>query len=212
RNLEQGPWDYLVGGSESETTMRRNRLAFDRLAFRPRVLRDVSRVDTSGELLGMKLRIPVLPAPIGSVQAFAPEGAVASAKAAAFGTVYVVSSGTQPALEETAASTDAPKIFQLYVNGDMDWVREIVGRVKAAGYRALCLTVDLAAYSRRERPMLTRWEMTRRRAEVNRSYLAALNWETAAAIRELWGGPFMLKGIQTAEDAEIAVQHGVDVI
>src|SRR6476661_8859017 len=60
RNLEQGPWDYLVGGAESETTMRRNRLGFDRLGFRPRVLVDVSQIDTSTTFLGQKLRIPVM--------------------------------------------------------------------------------------------------------------------------------------------------------
>jgi len=213
RNLEQGPWDYLAGGAESETTMRRNRLGFDRLAFRPRVLVDVSNIDPSTDFLGERLRIPVLLAPIGSLQVFAPEGAVASARAAAaFGTMPVVSSATQPLLEETAAATDAPKIFQLYVHGDLEWVREIVARVKAAGYKALCITVDVAVYSRRERPMLTRWSTPTQRAAVNRSFLASLTWETLDQIKELWGGPLMLKGVQTAEDAALAVQHGVDVI
>ena len=72
RRVHQGVWDYLVGGSESETTLRRNRLAFDRLAFRPRVLRDVSSIDTSTEFLGHKLRIPVMLAPVGSLQVFDP--------------------------------------------------------------------------------------------------------------------------------------------
>ena len=74
KNLEQGAWDYLVGGSESETTLRRNRLAYDKLGFRPRVLRDVSKIDTSTEFLGQKLRMPVMLAPIGSLQAFTPDG------------------------------------------------------------------------------------------------------------------------------------------
>ena len=77
RNLPQPVWDYLSGGSESETTMRRNRLALDSLAFRPRVLVDVSEVDTSTTVLGHKLRIPVMLAPIGSLQQITPEGAVA---------------------------------------------------------------------------------------------------------------------------------------
>lgn len=213
RNLEQGPWDYLVGGSESETTMRRNRLGFDRLAFRPRILVDVSSIDPSTTFLGQRLRIPVMLAPIGSLQAFAPEGGVASARAAAaFGTMPVISSATLPGLEETAASTTGPKVFQLYVRGDEEWTREIVDRVKAAGYQALALTVDVAVYSRRERPMLTRWDTPTQRAAVDRRPLAALTWEKMAAIREMWGGPFMLKGVQTAEDAVLAVKHGVDVI
>ena len=92
KNLVQGAWDYLVGASESETTLRRNRRAFDRIAFRPRVLVDVSAIDPSTTFLGHKLRIPVMLAPIGSLQSFDPEGAAASSKAAAeFGTMHVVS-------------------------------------------------------------------------------------------------------------------------
>jgi isopentenyl diphosphate isomerase/L-lactate dehydrogenase-like FMN-dependent dehydrogenase len=213
RNLGQGPWDYLVGGAESETTMRRNRLGFDRLAFRPRVLVDVSTIDPSISFLGHRLRVPVMLAPIGSLQVFDPAGAVAAAQAAAeFGTVHVVSSATLPSLEETAAATDAPKVFQLYVNGDLDWVREILGRVRDAGYQSLCLTVDVAVYSRRERPMLSRWATPTQRARVERRYLAELTWETMAMIKEIAGLPFMLKGVQTAEDAALAVEHGVDVI
>ena len=74
KNLAQGPWDYLAGASESETTMRRNRLAFDKVAFRPRVLVDVSSVNPSTTFIGHKIRIPVLLAPIGSLQVFIPEG------------------------------------------------------------------------------------------------------------------------------------------
>jgi isopentenyl diphosphate isomerase/L-lactate dehydrogenase-like FMN-dependent dehydrogenase len=213
RNLDQGPWDYLVGGAESETTMRRNRLGFDRLGFRPRVLVDVSHIDPSTSLLGQRLRIPVLLAPIGSLQVFAPEGAVASVRAAAaFGTLPVVSSATQPELEESAAANDGPKVFQLYVNGDMDWVREILTRVKTAGYAALCLTVDVAVYSRRERPLLSRWSSPTQRVARDRSFLASLTWDKLDEIRQFWGLPFMLKGVQTAEDAALAVEHGVDVI
>src|ERR1044072_4787891 len=74
RNLPQDVWDYLTGGAESETTMRRNRLGFDSLALRPRVLIDVSKIDTSTTFLGQKLRIPVMMAPIGSRQTITPEG------------------------------------------------------------------------------------------------------------------------------------------
>jgi glycolate oxidase len=213
RNLGQGPWDYLVGGAESETTMRRNRLGFDRIGFRPRVLVDVSDIDPSISFLGHSLRIPVLLAPIGSLQVFAPEGAAAVARAAAaFGTMPVVSTATQPGPEQTAEATDAPKVFQLYVHGDMDWVRGILRRVRDAGYTALCLTVDVAVYSRRERPMLSRWTTPTQRASVDRRYLASLTWETMDLIKEECGLPFMLKGVQTAEDAALAIEHGVDVV
>ncbi len=213
RNLSQGAWDYLVGASESETTMRRNRLGFDRLAFRPRILVDVSSIDPATTLLGQPLRIPVILAPIGSLQVFAPEGGVASARAAAeFGTIHVVSSATEPSLEETAASAPAPKIFQLYVQGDEQWTRKILQRVKQAGYTALCLTVDVAVYSRRERPLLSGWTTPTRRTPADPKYRAALTWETLDMIKEIAGLPFMLKGVATAEDAALAVEHGVDAV
>lgn len=213
RNLPQDVWDYLTGGAESETTMRRNRLGFDSLGLRPRVLVDVSKVDTSTTFLGQKLRIPVMMAPIGSLQTITSEGGVAVAKAAAqFGTMNFVSSVTQPSLEEIAASTDHPKIFQLYIRGGLDWCAEIVGRVKKAGYIALCLTVDTAHYSRRERPLLNRWQPPSRRTETGRIYQAMLTWEMADQIKKIAGMPLIIKGIATAEDARIAVDHGVDVI
>jgi isopentenyl diphosphate isomerase/L-lactate dehydrogenase-like FMN-dependent dehydrogenase len=215
RRVDQGAWDYLVGGSESETTLRRNRLAFDRIAFRPRILVDVSHIDPSTTFLGQRLRIPAILAPIGSLQVFHPEAAVASTRAATeFRIMHAISSVTQPALEETAAATPTPKIFQLYVHGDMKWTEDIIGRVKQAGYAALALTVDVAHYSRRERPMLTRYQPPTRRVgqAPDRQHQASLTWETMDLIKEMAGLPFMVKGIQTAEDAAIAVQHGVDVM
>lgn len=213
RRLDQGAWDYLVGGSESETTLRRNRLAFDRVAFRPRILVDVSHVDPSTTFLGQKLRIPAILAPIGSLQVFHPDAAIASTTAASeFGIMHAISSVTEPALEDTAAASPTPKIFQLYVHGDMQWTKDIIDRVKKAGYAALALTVDVAHYSRRERPMLTRYQPPTRRINTDRRHLASLTWDTMDRIREMAGLPFMLKGVQTAEDAAIAVQHGVDVI
>ena len=213
RNLPQDVWDYLTGGSESETTMRRNRLGFDCLGLRPRVLVDVSKVDTASTFLGQKLRIPVMMAPIGSLQTITPEGGVAVAKAAAeFGTMNFVSSVTQPTLEEIAASTNHPKIFQLYIRGDLDWCAEIIGRVKKAGYLALCLTVDTAHYSRRERPLLNRWQPPSRHREAGRIHQAMLTWETAKEIKKIAGLPLIVKGIATAEDAKLAIEHGVDVI
>ena len=169
RRCAQGAWDYLVGGSESETTLRRNRQAFDKIAFRPRVLVDVSDVDTSTQFMGQKLRIPAIFAPIGSLQVFDPAGAVASTQAATeFGIMHAVSSATLPALEETAAATPTPKIFQLYVHGDDEWVSDMIRRVKNSGYVALALTVDVAHYSRRERPMLSRYSPPTRRLRSQR--------------------------------------------
>jgi glycolate oxidase len=214
KNIGKGPWDYLVGGSESETTLRRNRQAFDRLAFRPRILRDVSKIDTSTTFLGHRLRIPVLPAPIGSLQVFTPEGGIATAQASAeFGTVPVISTATQPSPEDIAAAADSPKIFQLYVRGDDAWVEDLLARVVKSGYIALTLTVDTAVDSNRERPTISRWIRPSRRIGFDPFFQARMTWERMDWIRSLVPGlPFMLKGVQTAEDAALAVQHGVDVI
>jgi glycolate oxidase len=212
RNLSQHVWHYLTGGAESETTMCRNRFALDSLAFRPRVLVDVPTIDPSTTFLGHRLRIPVMLAPIGSLQLMTPEGAVAVARAAhEFGTVSFVSSVTQPSLEETAAATPHPKIFQLYVQGDMRWVETLLTRVRNAGYQALCLTVDTAYYGRRERQMMDRWLPPSRRLS-GYEHRSAITWETMAAIKEFAGLPFILKGVATAEDAALAVEHGVSAV
>ena len=213
KKLQQGPWDYLVGASESETTMRRNRLGFDKIAFRPRVLVDVTSIDASTTFLGHRLRIPVLLAPIGSLQEFTPgAGADATKGAGDFGTMHVLSSVTEPTLEETAKASDFPKTFQLYVHGDWDWNKAILTRVKEAGFAALCVTVDTAHYSRRERPMLDRYITPTRRDPPDPRWRASVTWDLVERIRDFTGLPFMLKGIATAEDAEIAVQKGIDVI
>ena len=211
--LAQGPWDYLTGGSESETTMRRNRLALDQLAFRPRVLVDVSTIDRSTNFLGHHMRIPVMLAPIGGLQNFDPEGGAAVARAAEeFGIWQVVSSATQPSLEETAAATPSPKIFQLYIRGDWEWTKGMIDRAKSAGYQGLCITVDSAIYSRRERPLISRWSIDSSRNPQDRSWQASVTWEGMDRMKEYSDLPFMLKGIATGEDAALAVQHGVDVI
>ena len=92
QNLAPGPWDYLVGGAETETTLRRNRLAIDSLALRPRVLRDVSKIDTTASLFGRPMRIPVMLAPVGSIESFTAGGGATAAEASAeFGVPQMLS-------------------------------------------------------------------------------------------------------------------------
>src|SRR6476619_4137368 len=158
RNLPPGPWSYLVGGAETETTVRRNRMALDAIAFRPRVLRDVSRIDSRAAILGKSHRLPLFLAPIGGLESIAEGGAAAAARAAAqFGVPQMLSSVCQPGLEETAAAANTVRVFQLYVRGDDAWVDDFVRRAKANGYCAFCLTVDVSRYSRRERDLLGRF-------------------------------------------------------
>jgi glycolate oxidase len=213
--LNANIWDYLVGATETETCMQRNRAALDALAFRPRVLRDVSKVDSSSDFLGRKIRLPVLLCPVGSLESFEAGGAASAGRAAAtFGVPIMVSSVTQPGLEASAeAIGDGPKVFQLYVRGGPDFVDDHVRRAMDSGYDAFAITVDSAHYSRRERDIAKRFVKHWRARSEGMNYQAALSWADIARFREKHPGvTLILKGIGCGEDAEIAVQHGVQVV
>ena len=158
-NLNRNNWDYIVGGTETETTLARNRQSLDSIAFKPRVLRNVQNVDCSSELFGRKIRLPVLIAPVGGLQQFWEGGVATVAEAAGeFGIPMMQSSATEPPLEEVAKQApDAFKIFQLYVRGDDKYVDDFYKRSQDAGFAPqFCFTVDLAHYSRRERDVVKR--------------------------------------------------------
>lgn len=216
QNLNQNNWDYIIGGTESETTLKRNRMALDTTAFRPRVLRDVSRVDASVNFLGRKLRLPLMLAPVGSLEQFADGGGATAARAAGeFGIAHMLSSVCQPGMEEVAqAAPDALRVYQLYVRGDAAWTDDHVKRAIDNGYKAFCLTVDTAHYSRRERDLAKRHVTSGRRSVTSAQpkFQAGLAWDTVKRIKDTFDTPLILKGIGTPEDAEIAVEHGVDWI
>ena len=210
-NLAPGPWDYMVGGTETETTLRRNRLGIDSLAFRPRVLRDVSRIDTGATFFGRRLRIPVMMAPVGSIETFTPGGGATAAKAsAAFGVAQMLSSACNPGLEATPAAADNFRIFQLYVRGDDAFVDDHVRRAKDHGYPVFCMTVDTAMYSRRERDLARRFVKPWRVRATGQDFQAALSWDNVKRFKDRHDLPLILKGIATGEDAAIACDHGVD--
>jgi glycolate oxidase len=214
RNLAPGPWGYLIGGAETETTVRRNRQALDTIAFRPRVLRDVSSVDSGASFLGRKVRLPVMLAPVGGMESFVEGGAAAAARAAAeFGVPQMLSSVCHPGLEATAAAADTLRVFQLYVRGDDAWVDDWVRRAKGNGFSAFCFTVDVASYSRRERDLLTRFvKPWRADAGEGKPYQAGLSWDQVKRFKDKHDMPLIIKGIATAEDAAIAVEHGIEVV
>ncbi len=213
-NLSQNDWDYIVGGTETETTLRRNRMALDAIAFRPRVLRDVSKVDPSVEVLGRKLRLPVVLCPVGSLESFHPGGAEPVVKAAGeFGVAHMLSSVCDPGLEEVAkAAPQALRMFQLYVRGDAAWADDHVERAIKNGYSAFCITVDTAHYSRRERDLAKRHVTAGRRRVQGREFQMALDWKTVERMKSKFRIPLAIKGIGTAEDAKIALDHGVEII
>src|SRR5271165_3379012 len=213
-NLNQNDWDYIVGGAESEATLRRNRMALDSLAFRPRVLRDVSEVDCSVSQFGRKLRIPVVLAPVGSLESFHALGAESVVRAVEeFGVGHMLSSVCDPGLEDLAAAAPkALRLYQLYVRGDAAWVDDHVERAIAHSYAGFCLTVDTAHYSRRERDIAKRFVTAGRRRVQGRAFQAALDWTTVKRIKDRFKIPLAIKGIATAEDARIALDHGVEWI
>ncbi len=213
-NLNQNAWDYIVGAAETETTMRRNRMALDEIAFRPRVLRNVARVDASVERFGRKLRLPVMLAPVGALEIFDPDGAAAVVRGVGnFGAAHMLSSVSAPGLEKTAdAAPNALRFYQLYVRGDDAFVEDHVNRAIAKDYAAFCLTVDTAHYSRRERDIAKRYVRESRLRATGGDYQKGLDWRTVKLIKDKYKIPLIIKGIATVEDAMIALDHGVEWI
>jgi isopentenyl diphosphate isomerase/L-lactate dehydrogenase-like FMN-dependent dehydrogenase len=213
-NLNQNAWDYIVGAAETETTLRRNRMALDEIAFRPRVLRNVAKVDPSVKVFGRQLRLPVMLAPVGALEIFdAGAGASVARGAGTFGAAHMLSSVTEPGLERVAeAAPGALRIFQLYVRGGDAFVEDCVGRAIEGGYTAFCLTVDTAHYSRRERDIAKRYVRASRIRATGGDYQKGLEWRTVKLIKDKYEIPLVIKGIATAEDAVIALDHGVDWI
>jgi L-lactate dehydrogenase (cytochrome) len=154
RRLPSGARGYLEGGGDDEYTLRRNRAAFEEIELIPRVLNDVSAVDTGATVLGSRIPLPIVLSPVGAPRMFHHEGELAVARAAGHaGIPYGISTlGTVP-VEAVAATTEAPLWFQLYVWGDRGAAKEALARARAAGFRALLLSVDTAVRSKREREL-----------------------------------------------------------
>jgi isopentenyl diphosphate isomerase/L-lactate dehydrogenase-like FMN-dependent dehydrogenase len=214
-------WDYSCGGAESEVTLRRNRSAYEYLAFRPRVLRDVRRRDTTTTFLGTELSMPVMLAPVGSIALFDPDGALACARAAkGAGTAAFVGTVSSPSLETVSAGCDAPLFFQLYLTDVRERTEELVRRAEGAGYKGICLTVDSAVYGRRERDIHNRFRprerekpnvagMSTKDADLLR---AGASWEDLEWLCEVTSLPVMVKGIMNPDDAALAVEHGASAV
>jgi 4-hydroxymandelate oxidase len=231
--LPQMVFDYYEGGAEDELTVRENRLAWQRLALKPRVLVDVRQRKLATTVLGEPVAFPILTAPCGFNALAHPDGELAVARAAtAAGTIQVVSTAATYSLEEVAAAApEGTRWFQLYCYRDRGITRSLVERAAVAGYRALCLTVDAPFVGRRERdirnqfglPPGLRWKnleahgLDRMDSGGDGSALtkyietiwdAGLTWEAVDWLSSLSPLPLVLKGILTAEDARLAVAHG----
>jgi len=228
--LAPGPWAYLAGGSGDEWTLRENRAVFERWAFRPRVLCDVSEVSTTATVLGTRLELPVVVAPVAYQELYHPDGECATARgAAAAGAAVCVSTFTTRTHEEiTAAAPGVRQWCQLYVFTDRGVTREHLAGAAAAGCSAVFVTVDAPRLAQRERDVRAGFEIP---AELPLPYAraaigataqnpaehfalldATLSWRDLEWIASDGGLPLGVKGIVTAEDARLAVEHGAAAI
>jgi isopentenyl diphosphate isomerase/L-lactate dehydrogenase-like FMN-dependent dehydrogenase len=213
-------WDYVSGGGGTEITLRRNRAALENLLLRPRVLRDVSKPRAGTTFLGIPLALPVMLAPIGTIGFFDAGGAATCARAAErAGTAAFVGILSVPSLEEVAAAGSAPLVFQHYVRGDREWTLELFKRAEAAGYRALCVTVDSAVDGIRERDLRNRFDRSTMQDRPNiggayerKELQATLTWTEIAWLAEQTELPLMIKGITHRDDAVLAVEAGAAAV
>ncbi|MFL5652363.1 MAG: alpha-hydroxy acid oxidase [Chloroflexota bacterium] len=223
-------YDYVAGGAWDELTLADNMAAWRRHRLRPRVLVDVSSVDTSTSMLGCPVAMPVAIAPMATQELAHPEAESAMARAAAAaGIPMIVSTTASHSIELVAAAApDGMRWFQLYVQADEGITRSLVERAAAAGYGAIVLTVDLPVlgYRLRDRRSGFRLPFLGNFTEAVATHgshavdpqssvmdeLATLTWADLERIRSWSPLPLVLKGVLTAEDAALAVDHGADAI
>ena len=221
---------YIAGGSFDERTLRDNIAIWNRYRLRPRVLADVAAVDTTTTILGRPAALPIGVAPAALHGLAHRDGELATARAAAAaGAINVLSTMSSHSIEAVAdAAPDGRRWFQLYVQPDPALTRDLVERAAAAGYEALCLTVDVPVLGYRDEVVRSRFDpgpgayanLVRRGAWARGSELdgaldsraVRLTWDSLAEIRSWTSMPLVLKGILTAEDAILAVAHGAEAV
>ncbi len=152
RRLPRAIFDFIDGGADDEVTLRGNESGFGRYALVPEVLKDVSVVDMTTTVMGQSVSMPLILAPTGLTRLFHPEGEKAVLRAAKrAGTIYSLSSGSSVSIEDIGALTNGQKWLQIYVWKDRSLVRDFIARARAAGFHALCLTVDVQVLGNRQR-------------------------------------------------------------
>ncbi len=231
--ISEMAYSYIAGGGADEITLRRNREAFDEIRLKPRVLVDVSKLDTRLELLGQSFEFPILLAPAAYHKLVHAEGESATARgAAAAGATMVVSSFSTVAIEDVAQSAPVRLWFQLYCQPDRAFTRDLIQRAEAAGCKALVVTVDTPVGPIRDREARVQFELPagmemenlrdlvkktgeddRRHARMYSAVLdPTLTWETLGWIRSITRLPVIPKGVLAPEDARLAAEHGAAAI
>jgi isopentenyl diphosphate isomerase/L-lactate dehydrogenase-like FMN-dependent dehydrogenase len=214
-------WDFYAGGSDDEVTLRANQADFTRIRLRPRMLVDVTQCDTSTSVLGLPVRMPILVAPTSLHCLAHPEGECATALGAeGAGTLMIASTDATRPLEEIAQVASGPLWFQLYIYHSLEVAAGLVRRAEAAGYQAIVLTVDLPVLGNRERskrhavpmPPPPLVEANFVGIEEEDQEQVPVTWETVDWLRSITALPVLVKGILTAEDAQLAIEHSVSGI
>ncbi len=235
-HLSEMIYDYYAGGAADELTVHENQTAWGRVRLLPRMLVDVSERDLSTMVLGQPVRMPVLTAPAAFNAMAHPDGELAVARAAASaGIINIVSTLSTYTLEEVAEASGGTRWFQLYCYRDRSITRMLVERAEAAGYTALCLTVDAPVFGQRERDIRSHFhlppgmsmknlrtagleQLTASEDEsalqryINEQLDDRLTWEVLEWLRGVSSLPLIVKGILTAEDARLAVERGANAI
>ncbi|MCU1275321.1 MAG: FMN-dependent alpha-hydroxy acid dehydrogenase [Bryobacterales bacterium] len=211
--ISHGAWERIAGGAADEITLRWNREAWDRIRLKPRVLVDVSKIDTRINLLGAEHPFPIILAPTGGQGLIRPEGDVEAARgAAAARATYVISSSAGLPVDQIARSTGGSTWFQLYVQKDRGFTRALVQRAEDSGCRALCVTVDSPTFGLRNREERAKGELPERQLPnlMGKDYLdPTLTWKDIEWLQGFARRPILLKGILNPDDAAIAARSGV---
>ena len=229
--LLPGHYTYMALGTDDGGTLRANREGFGQYRLKMRRLVDVRQIDMSIELLGESYELPIIIAPCGSQKAFHPDGEVAVARAAQTrGVEQVLSTVTSTAVEDVNRARGRPVWFQLYTNPDWEGTQAIVRRAEASGCPVLALTVDLPASNREALARFRRDTNDECQVchapdagvippkpmyagtAINRPNTSFMDWDYVDRLKDFTTMQLMLKGIVTAEDAGLAVEHGVDGI
>ena len=235
QKLPPAHFGYLATGVDDDATLRANREGFSKLEIRARRLVDVSRVDTSTELFGTTWKTPIVLAPVGAQKAFHPDGEVASARAAgAKGHLLILSTGTTTSVEDVTSARGGPVWYQLYPSNTWRVTQALVKRAEAAGCPVLVLTVDLPAgrntetesrFAREDTRQCSSchqpgWEGYFRRKSMFEGldltgvsmFSPGLTWDFLRRLKDITKMKLVVKGLETREDAELAVRHGADGI
>lgn len=213
KRIVHGAWERIQGGAADEITLGWNKEAWRHIRLRPRVLVDVSKLNTRVTLLGQELPFPILLAPTGGQGLIRPEGdrVVVEGAGAAHATL-VISSSASMRVEEIARHATGPVWFQLYVQRDRGFTKDLVQRAEGAGCRALCVTVDSPTQGARNREYRAKSELPERELPnlKGKDYLdPSLTWKDIEWLKSFARTPVLLKGILNPDDAAIAVKAGV---